>query len=110
MRNEDSSPISTLKVVATARTGKETDTFHIFGHFLFYLQQKQNREKITFLNVSYVHKNKQFKQLLYLRVKSQQAVLDYGLNDSSQTEVYSSLCYCDLKSSATHWISYTSRH
>ena len=40
MRNEDSSPIITLKVVATARTGKETDTFHISGHFLFYLQEK----------------------------------------------------------------------
>lgn len=33
-------PSSLWKVVATARTGKETDTFHISGHFLFYLQQK----------------------------------------------------------------------
>jgi len=56
--NEDSSPIITLKVVATARTGKETDTFHISGHFLFYLQQKNRTErKITFLNLSHVHKN-----------------------------------------------------
>jgi hypothetical protein len=63
VHNEDSSTIITLKVVATASTGKETDTFHISGHFLFYLQQKkkQNRQKITFLNLSDVHKNTQFK-------------------------------------------------
>jgi hypothetical protein len=49
VHNEDSSPIITLKVVATARTGKETDTFHISGHFLFYLQQKtEQREDYIF--------------------------------------------------------------
>jgi hypothetical protein len=49
MCNEDSSPISILKMVASAHTGKETDTFQISGHFLFYLQQKtEQREDSIF--------------------------------------------------------------
>jgi len=47
--NGDSSPIITLKMVAIVRTGKETDTVHISGHFLFYLQQKtEYRENYIF--------------------------------------------------------------
>ena len=68
VRNEDSSHTITLQVVATACTGKGTDTLHISGHFLFYLQQKTEQKEYYFFNLSDVHKNTQSKQLLYLRV------------------------------------------
>ena len=45
MCNEDSSPIITLKAITTAHTGTETDTFHVSGHFLLHLQQKNRTER-----------------------------------------------------------------
>ena len=48
VRNEDSSHTITLQVVATACTGKGTNTLHISGHFLFYLQQKTEQREYYF--------------------------------------------------------------